>query len=67
MKECMMGENWEERLRYKDTEEAWRFFRGKVEQTIEKNLPRFVNIRKKRPEWITQYIVRVIRKKKRIW
>ncbi len=31
MKECVMGENWEERLRDKDIEEALRIFRGNVE------------------------------------
>jgi hypothetical protein len=63
---CVMGENWEERLRDKDIEEAWRLFRGKVEQTVEKNVPRFVNIREKRQDWLTQDIVREIRKKKRL-
>jgi hypothetical protein len=42
-----MGENWEERLRDKDKKEAWRLFKGKVEQTVEKNEPRVINIRKK--------------------
>jgi hypothetical protein len=28
---------------------------------------RFVNVRKRRPDWITQEMVRQIRKKKRLW
>jgi hypothetical protein len=61
------NEGWEELLRNAGIEEAWSIFRRRLEEMIEKYVPRFVNTRKRRPEWITQEIVRQIRKKKRLW
>jgi hypothetical protein len=61
------NEGWEELLRNAGKEEAWSIFRRRLEEMIEKYVPRFVNTRKRRPEWITQEIVRQIRKKKRLW
>jgi Na+/phosphate symporter len=33
---------------------------------VDRHVPRFVNVRKRRPDWITQETVRQLRKKKRL-
>jgi hypothetical protein len=66
MKKEITEVDWDKELRWKDIEEAWVLFREKVEKTVNDNVPRYVNTRKRRPEWSTQEIVREIRKK-RFW
>jgi hypothetical protein len=37
------------------------YFKNKLQSVIEKNVPRLKNRRKRRPNWLTQKIVRLIR------
>ncbi len=55
---------WEELMKDKNIEEAWNCFRRKMDEIVDQHVPRFVNTRKKRPDWITQDIARQIRKKR---
>jgi glucose-6-phosphate 1-dehydrogenase len=66
MREEVTGEDRARILRNKDLEEAWKFFRKIINRTIQGNVPRYENRRKRRPDWITQEMVREIRKKKRL-
>jgi hypothetical protein len=67
IQEEVSNENWEENLREKTTEEAWKDFKARIEEIVDRHKPRFVIVRKRRPDQITQEMVRQIRKKKRLW
>ena len=50
----------------KTVDGAWKHLK-KMEETVEKNVPKKRRKNKNRPPWLTQEIVRKIRKKKRLW
>ncbi len=53
-------------MREKTTEEAWKYFNTRIGKIVDRHVARFLNVRKRRPVWITQEMVRPIRKKKRL-
>jgi hypothetical protein len=46
---------------------GWRFFRKKLSETVEKNVPRCGERTKLKNSWITREILRLIRRKRRKW
>ena len=50
-----------------DTEEAWLHFKKHLQTGIEIYVPSYKTTRNPRPPWLTQEIVREIRKKRRAW
>jgi hypothetical protein len=67
MRKDMVEEEWGNLMGDRNTEETWRCFRQKMYAIVDKHVPRFVNVRKRRPDWITLELLRQIRKKKRMW
>jgi hypothetical protein len=48
-------------------EEGWRFFRQKLSETVEKNVPKSGGRTKLKNPWMTREILRLIRRKRRKW
>ncbi len=67
MRRDIEANEWEELMKDKNIEEAWNCFRRKMDEIVDQHVPRFVNTRKKRPDWITKDIARQRRMKKRLW
>ena len=59
-------EDWRREMEGKTVDGAWKHLK-KMEETVEKNGPKKRRKNKNRPPWLTQEIVRKIRKKKRLW
>ena len=58
---------WINRVRSSNMEAAWQLVKGKVEELTRKYVPVRRRRNQNRPAWMTQEILRAIRKKKRIW
>ncbi len=54
-------------VRGQGAEDAWNTIRSKVDSLLEKHIPKRRERNSNRPAWLTQDILREIRKKKRIW
>ncbi len=67
MRAEMRAGNWLQELRRNGAARAWDILRDKVEEVTRK----YVQVRRKRnsnrPAWMTQEILRAVRRKKRIW
>jgi Reverse transcriptase (RNA-dependent DNA polymerase)/Endonuclease-reverse transcriptase len=57
---------WDE-LNQASPEEGWRIFRDKVEKTIDKHVPKKKRNVGSRPVWMSQHLLREIRRKRRMW
>jgi hypothetical protein len=51
----------------KPVEEMWSFFRSQVRETVKKNVPERLARNRRRPAWLSQQIMRAIRRKQRLW
>ena len=60
-------EDWRRTMEGKTVNEAWELLKKKLEETTEKNVPKRRRRNRNRPPWLTQEILRGIRKKKRMW
>ncbi len=59
--------DWRTQLDGRTVEEGWRFFRQKLSETVEKNVPKSGGRTKLKNPWMTREILRLIRRKKRKW
>jgi hypothetical protein len=60
-------QEWLTRLQASGTSEAWALLRDKVTHLVEKYVPERRRRNNNRPAWMTQEILREIRRKKRLW
>jgi len=67
MRADMNTGDWLMRLKRSGAAGAWDILRSKVERLIEDHVPVRRKRNSNRPAWMTQEILRAIRKKKRIW
>jgi hypothetical protein len=67
MKEELREMRIQQSIRYQRADEAWDTFRCKIEELIEKHVPKRRPRNNNRPAWLSQEILREIRRKKRLW
>ena len=67
MKQELADRSWSRRVMASDTDTAWRMVKGKVEDLIRRHVPVRRRRNQNRPGWLSQDILRAIRKKKRVW
>jgi hypothetical protein len=67
MKRDISEVNWRLQLEDRAVEEGWRFFRKKLSETVEKNVPKCGERTKLKNPWMTREILRLIRRKRRKW
>ena len=58
---------WRTELEGSTANEAWEKLKEKLKRTVDTNVPKKKGRRSTRPPWLTQEIMRGIRKKKRLW
>lgn len=63
----LQANNWGREFGGRSMEESWHFFKATVEDAIEKHVPCTQARAQNRPSWMTQEILRSIRKKRRLW
>ena len=59
--------DWRTELEGSTANEAWEKLKEKLKRTVDTNVPKKKGRRSTRPPWLTQEIMRGIRKKKRLW
>jgi hypothetical protein len=59
--------NWRDDMRGTSTESAWEKLRDKVTAVVEKYVPKRRLRNRNRPPWLTQDILREVRRRKRMW
>ena len=67
MKQELADRSWSRRVMASGTDAAWRMVKGKVEDLIRRHVPVRRRRNQNRPGWLSQDILRAIRKKKRVW
>jgi Reverse transcriptase (RNA-dependent DNA polymerase)/Endonuclease-reverse transcriptase len=67
MRNMLAEQKWKADIRGADTEEAWRIFQEKISEVTVECVPARRRRNVNRPPWMTQEILRAIRKKKRMW
>ena len=67
MREELRTGDWLQQLKRSGAARAWEILRAKMENMIEKYVPERRKRNNNRPAWMTQEILRAIRRKKRIW
>jgi hypothetical protein len=67
MENMLKDRDWKQKIREADTEAAWNLFADKINAAVEKCVPERRRRNVNRPPWMTQEILRAIRKKKRLW
>jgi Reverse transcriptase (RNA-dependent DNA polymerase)/Endonuclease-reverse transcriptase len=67
MKHMLAEQKWKTDIKGADTDEAWRIFQEKISEVTVECVPARRRRNVNRPPWMTQEILRAIRKKKRIW
>ena len=67
MKQELADRSWSRRVMASDTNTAWKMVKGKVEDLIRRHVPVRRRRNQNRPGWLSQDILRAIRKKKRVW
>ena len=67
MRNSLAAENWNNLLAEKSVNQAWAVLTEKLQKAVEKFVPKRRRRNRDRPAWLTQEILREIRKKKRLW
>jgi hypothetical protein len=67
MRAEMRTGKWLQDLKKSGADRAWGILRDKVEEVIQKHVPARRKRNSNRPAWMTQEILRAVRRKKRIW
>ena len=67
MKDHIAAFHWNEILNNMDTEEAWDTFKANLHAVIEDSIPKKKRRHSNRPLWMNQNVMRIIRKKRRLW
>jgi hypothetical protein len=61
------GKDWERELSRKTMEEGWTWFREQLQSVVEKYVPKSSSRTKLKNPWMTREILRLIRKKRKVW
>jgi hypothetical protein len=67
MRRAIARVNWDEKLGSKSAEQAWELLRSKVEELVEKHVPKRRRRNHNKPPWLSRDILRAIRRKKKLW
>jgi Reverse transcriptase (RNA-dependent DNA polymerase)/Endonuclease-reverse transcriptase len=67
MREMTSQWNWRDELRGVDATEAWNKFKDRVANMVEECVPKRRRRNQNRPPWLSQEILREIRRRKRMW
>jgi hypothetical protein len=67
MKSDLSAVNWRETLSEKTVEAAWNIFKDKLNDTIERNVPKIRSRTRLKNPWMTREILQLVRKKRRKW
>ena len=59
--------NWRNKLTHISVDEAWPIFKSTIDEAIVKFVPSSTVRSANTPKWLTREIVRLVRKKKRVW
>lgn len=63
-----MGErDWEREMEGKNVTEAWQHLKEVLDRITEKHVPKRKRRSQNRPQWMTKEIMKMIRKKRRLW
>ncbi len=63
----MSAVSWGEILAGETVENAWQIFKGKLSETVERNVPKHGTSSLLKNPWMTREILRMVRKKRRKW
>jgi len=66
IREGLRAPDWEHELREKTADEAWNILREKLQRLQENHVPK-KETRSARPPWMSDKILRLIRKKRKLW
>ena len=67
MRDMLADVNWRRDMNGKSVEEAWTLLTSKINQTVKDFVPLRRRRNQNRPAWLSQNILREVRKKKRLW
>ena len=67
MRERLVDKDWISTVRRRGTDEAWLLVKKEVERLVDKFVPLRRLRNQNRPKWMSQEILREIRRKKRMW
>ena len=67
MRDRVAEVDWGRELEGVETEEAWSIFKEKIHQAVRDTVPVRKRRNPNRPAWLTQNVLRAIRRKKRLW
>ena len=67
LKEELAGVNWMEEMDGLDANQCWEVFKLKMEKAQDAAIPKKMRRVGSRPVWMTKNVMRVIRKKRRLW
>ena len=59
--------DWTQELANKNAVDSWNVFKEKLVNIVEESIPKRIRRSSNRPLWMQQSIMRIIRKKKRLW
>ena len=67
MREKLGEIEWNSFLEHSNTEDSWQLFKAKVAESVDECIPKKLRRNNTKPLWMQRNIMRVIRKKKRLW
>ena len=67
MEKEIEGIDWDLELQDKSGPEQWQILKDKLSQVMETNVPKKVRRRSNKPLWMKRNVLRLIRRKKRLW
>jgi len=67
IRDTLRKTDWDSMLADKTTDQAWTNFRQTLDNTVKIHVPLTVNSSNNRPVWMSQALLREIRKKRRLW
>jgi Reverse transcriptase (RNA-dependent DNA polymerase)/Endonuclease-reverse transcriptase len=67
MRHELSSENTWDELAEASTEESWRIFKQKIDEVTERYVPKKKRNTGSRPIWMSQHLLREIRRKRRLW
>ena len=67
LKDCLASVNWEQEMTLLGAQDSWDFFKKHLSKAIEECIPLKARRVANRPLWMNRNIMRLIRKKRRMW
>ena len=67
LRDELAGVNWMEEMEGLDANQCWEVFKDKMEKAQDAAIPKKMRRTGSRPIWMTKNVMRVIRKKRRLW